>query len=102
LPKCYNKDKNKGGKMAIKNDGSSQGENFEQFKVSGAELKSKIENIIKEGNARKIIVKNEADQVIAEFPLTVGAIGVVLAPVLAAVGALAALVTNCTIIVEKR
>ncbi len=88
--------------MTTKNDQTSQQPNFEEFKVSGADLKAKIENIIKEGNARKIIVKNEAGQVIAEFPLTVGAIGVALAPVLAAVGALAALVTNCTIIVEKR
>jgi hypothetical protein len=73
----------------------------ESFKVSGDELMAKIKEIIKEGNARKIIIKNEKDEIIMEFPLTIGAIGVVLAPIFAAVGTLAALATNCTIIVEK-
>ena len=75
---------------------------YESFKVSGEELLSKVKEIIKEGNARKIIIKNEKDEIILEFPLTIGAIGVVLAPIFAAVGTLAALATNCTIIVEKR
>lgn len=75
---------------------------YESFKVSGEELLSKVKEIIKEGNARKIIIKNEKDEIIFEFPLTFGAIGVVLAPIFAAVGTLAALATNCTIIVEKR
>lgn len=76
--------------------------NQESFKVSGDELLTKIKEIIKEGNARKVIIKNEKEETVIEFPLTVGAIGIVLAPVLAAVGALAALITECTIIVEKR
>lgn len=76
--------------------------NQESFKVKGEELLAKIKEIIEEGNARKIIIKNDKDETIMEFPLTIGAIGVVLAPVFAAVGALAALVTDCTIIVEKR
>lgn len=75
---------------------------YESFKVSSDELMSKVKEIIKEGNARKIIIKNEKDEIILEFPLTLGAIGVVLAPIFAAVGTLAALATNCTIIVEKR
>jgi hypothetical protein len=74
----------------------------ESFKVSGDELLSKVKEIIKEGNARRIIIKNEKDETIMEFPLTIGAIGVVLAPIFAAVGAIAALATHCTIIVEKR
>jgi hypothetical protein len=74
----------------------------ESFKVSGDELLSKVKEIINEGNARRIIIKNEKDETIIEFPLTVGAIGVVLAPLFAAVGAIAALATHCTIIVEKR
>jgi len=74
----------------------------ETFKVSGDELLSKVKEIIKEGNARRIIIKNEKDITVMEIPLTIGAIGVVLAPVFAAVGALAALATHCTIIVEKR
>lgn len=74
----------------------------ESFKVSGDEILSKIKEIIKEGNATRIIIKNEKDEVIMEFPLTVGAIGIVLAPIFAAVGALTALATKCTIIVEKK
>ena len=74
----------------------------EYFKVSGDEILTKIKEIIKEGNATKIIIRNEKDETIMEFPLTVGAIGIVLAPIFAAVGAIAALATKCTIIVEKR
>ena len=74
----------------------------ESFKVSGDEIISKIKEIIKEGNARRILIKNEKDVTIMEFPLTVGAIGVVLAPIFAAIGAIAALATDCTIVVEKR
>ncbi len=76
--------------------------NQESFKVSAEELLTKVKEIIKEGNARKIIIKNEKEETIVEFPLTIGAIGVVLAPVFAAVGAIAALATDCTIIVEKK
>ncbi|MCX6259220.1 MAG: DUF4342 domain-containing protein [Bacteroidia bacterium] len=76
--------------------------NHESFKVSADELLSRVKEIIKEGNARKIIIKNEKEEIIMEFPLTIGAIGVVLAPVFAAVGAIAALATDCTIIVEKK
>jgi len=74
----------------------------EEFKVSGEELVEKIKEIIKEGNARKIIIKNEDGESVVEFPLTVGAIGALIAPILAAVGAMAALLTKCTIVVEKK
>jgi hypothetical protein len=80
----------------------NENSNHESFKVSGDELLSKVKEIIKEGNARRIIIKNEKDEIIMEFPLTIGAIGVVLAPIFAAVGTLAALATNCTIVVEKK
>jgi hypothetical protein len=80
------------------NDKSSH----EYFKVSGDEILTKIKEIIKEGNATRIIIKNEKDETIMEFPLSVGAIGIVLAPIFAAVGTLTALATKCTIIVEKR
>lgn len=76
--------------------------NHESFKVTGDEILSKVKEIIKEGNARKIIIKNDKDETIMEFSLTIGAIGVVLAPIFAAVGTLTALATHCTIIVEKR
>jgi hypothetical protein len=73
----------------------------ESFKVSGDEILSKIKEIIKEGNARKIIIRNDKDETIMEFTLTIGAIGIALAPIFAAVGALTALASHCTIVVEK-
>ncbi len=74
----------------------------EEYKISGDEVIAKIKELIKEGNARRIIIKNESNETLIELPLTIGAVGVILAPVLAAVGALAALVAKCTIIVEKK
>jgi len=74
----------------------------EEFKVSGEDITEKIKEIIKEGNARRIIIKNEDGESVAEFSLTIGAVGALLLPILAAVGAIAALLTNCTIIVEKK
>jgi hypothetical protein len=74
----------------------------ETFRVSGDEIGAKIKEIIKEGNARRIIIKNDKDDTIMEFPLTVGAIGVLLIPIYAAVGTLAALAMDYTIVVEKR
>jgi len=59
-----------------------------------------VKRLIAEGNVRRVVVKQEG-QVVAEFPLTVGVVGAVLAPVLAAIGALAALLTRCTIEVER-
>lgn len=73
----------------------------ESFKVSGDDLLKKIKDIIKEGNVRKITITDKNGKTIAEFPLTLGVVGAVLAPILAAVGAIAALVTECTISVEK-
>ena len=74
----------------------------EEFRVSSEELVEKIKEIIKEGNARKIIIKNEDGESVVEFPLTIGAVGALIAPILAAVGAIAALLTKCTIVVEKK
>lgn len=76
--------------------------NKEQFKVQGEEIVKKIKELIKEGNVRRVIVRDEAGKVIMEFPLTVGVIGTVLAPLLAAAGALAALAASCTIEVERK
>ncbi|MBG0858665.1 MAG: DUF4342 domain-containing protein [Bacteroidales bacterium] len=78
-----------------------QQSNQESFKVTGDEILTKVKEIIREGNARKIIIRNDKDETIMEFTLTIGAIGVIVAPIFAAVGALAALATNCTIVVEK-
>jgi hypothetical protein len=76
--------------------------NQESFRVSGDDILSKVKEIIKEGNARKIIIKNEKDETIMEFPLTVGAVGAVIAPMFAAIGTIAALASHCTIVVEKK
>ncbi len=74
----------------------------EEFKVSGDEVLSTVKRLVKEGNARRIIIKNESGETLVEFPLTLGAVGALLAPALAAIGAIAALVTKCTILVEHR
>jgi hypothetical protein len=73
----------------------------EEFKLSGGEILNKIKELIHEGNIRRIILKDENGKTFLEIPLTVGLIGAALAPVLAAVGAIAALVSKLTIVVEK-
>lgn len=75
--------------------------NQEEFKVDGDEIVKKFKEIIKEGNARRIIIKNEKGVSILEIPVTVGVVGALLAPYLAAIGAIAAVITSCTIVVEK-
>ena len=74
----------------------------EEFKVSGEGLVSKVKELVREGNARKITVKNDEGQSLIEIPLTVGVLGVVLMPVWVALGAIAALATSYTLVVEKR
>lgn len=73
----------------------------EEFKVNGEDLLRKVKELINEGNVRRIIIKNKEGKQLVELPLTIGVVGAVLAPVLAAVGAIAALVTECTILVER-
>lgn len=74
---------------------------YEEFHVNGESLVAKIKEIIHEGNVRKIIIKDENGNTYIEIPLTVGVVGVVLIPVWAAIGAIAALAANFTIGVEK-
>jgi hypothetical protein len=73
---------------------------WESFRVDGSQLLDHVNRIIAQGNARSIVIKQEGRK-IAEFPLTVGLVGAVFAPVLAAVGALAAVLSKCTIEVER-
>lgn len=73
----------------------------ESFQVKGEDLLKKIKELIREGNIRKITIKDKTDKTLVVFPLTVGVVGVMIAPMLAAVGAIAALVSECTISVEK-
>jgi hypothetical protein len=68
----------------------------------GANLVEKVKELIHEGNVQRIIIKNEQGHTMVEIPVTLAAIGVIAAPVLAAVGAIAGIVTKCTVIVERR
>lgn len=72
-----------------------------EYRVRGEELLKKIKELIAEGNIRKITIKNKDGDPIIVLPLTIGVVGAVIAPALAAVGAIAALVTDCTISVER-
>ncbi len=73
----------------------------EEFRLAGSEILEKIKEIIREGNARRIIFKTEEGKTFMEIPLTVGIVGTLIAPVWAAIGAVAALASNLTIVVEK-
>ncbi|HVP92053.1 MAG TPA: DUF4342 domain-containing protein [Terriglobales bacterium] len=73
----------------------------EEFRVESAEIAEKIKEIIHEGNVRRIILKDAEGKTFLEIPLTVGVVGAVVAPILAAVGAVAALASSLTIVVEK-
>jgi hypothetical protein len=73
---------------------------WESIKVEGANILDKLNALVREGNVRRIIV-SQGGRTIAEFPLTVGVVGAVFAPILAAIGAILALVQDCTIQVER-
>lgn len=79
---------------------------YEEFKVAGDDLLTKVKETIHEGNVQRIILKNEEGQTLMELPLTAGVtlavLSVALAPALAAVGAIAALVTHVTLVVERK
>lgn len=74
----------------------------ETFTLHGEELLKKVKELINEGNVRQITIKDKDGKSLVVFPLTVGVVGAVIAPVLAAVGAIAALVTECSISVERK
>lgn len=73
----------------------------EEYQVSGDELIGKVKEIVHEGNIRRISIKNEEGKTLIEIPLTLGVIGAILLPVWAAIGAIAALAANFTLVVEK-
>jgi len=74
----------------------------EEFEVSSDDLVKTVKELLHEGNVRRIIVKDENKKVLLEIPVTIGVIGAVIAPWLAALGVIGAIATNCTIVVEKR
>ena len=81
--------------------GAARDSTFEDLRVEGTQLLSKVRDLIQEGNVRRIIVRDNEGRTLIEIPLTLGVAGAVLAPALAAVGAVAALVTECSIPVER-
>jgi hypothetical protein len=73
----------------------------EEFQINGEEIIAKLKELMREGNIRRITIKNEEGRSLVDVPLTFGLVGVLLAPQLAAIGAIAALVTKCTLVIEK-
>ncbi len=73
---------------------------WETIRLQGSEILDRVKQIVQEGNARRIVIK-QGDRVVAEFPLTAGVVGALLVPVLAAIGALIALLKDCSIEVER-
>ena len=73
----------------------------ESFKINGESLLKKVKELIEEGNIRKISIHDKSGKELVNFPLTIGVVGTLIAPVLAAIGALAALIGECTITVER-
>jgi hypothetical protein len=73
----------------------------EEFRVDGEKLIGRIKELIHEGNIRRIIIKDKEGKIVMEIPMTLGVVGVLVAPQLAAIGAIAALLTEATVVVEK-
>ena len=82
--------------------GTPIGTEEESFSVSSNDLVQKVKELVHEGNVRRIIIKDEAGKSLIEIPVTIGLIGLVLVPWLAAIGAIAALATKCTIVVQRQ
>ena len=80
---------------------SEQDVRTDEFQVSGDKLVAKIKELVHQGNIRRVAIKNEEGRALIDVPLTLGVVGAILAPQLAAIGAIAALVTRCTLVVEK-
>ncbi len=87
--------------IALEEDGPISAQWQERITVTGRDLVDKVKELIHEGNVRRIVIKKD-EQVLLEFPVTVGALGAVLLPTLAAIGVIAALVSRCTLVVVRR
>jgi len=85
----------------MENDMTETNNRTEEFQINGDEVIAKLKELLHEGNIRRISIKNEEGKTLIDIPLTVSVVGLLLAPQLAAVGAIAALVTKCTLVVEK-
>jgi hypothetical protein len=80
---------------------TDQNPRSEEFQFSGDTLLAKVKELIRQGNIRRILIKNDEGRVLVDIPLTVGVVGTLLAPQLAAIGAIAALVLKGSIVIEK-
>ena len=74
----------------------------QEFTVNGDQVVATVKELVREGNVRRLIIKNEDGRTLVEIPLTFGVIGAALLPIFAAIGAIAALATRCTIVVERQ
>jgi hypothetical protein len=73
----------------------------EEFHVNGEEILARVKQLLREGNIRRVVIKDKSGRILVEFPLTIGVVGAALAPMLVAIGAVAALITEATIMVER-
>lgn len=73
----------------------------EEFSVNGEDILARVKQLLREGNIRRVVIKDKSGRILVEFPLTIGVVGAALAPMLVAVGAVAALISEATIVVEK-
>jgi hypothetical protein len=74
---------------------------WDEFQVKGEQLLAKVKELVRQGNIRRLVIANEDGKTLVEVPLTVGVVGALLVPVAVAIGAIAAVVTDCTIRVER-
>ena len=95
-------DSTRRGEGVADHESRSDGDRVEEFEVAGDDLLKRVRELIHEGNIRRIIIATEDGKTLIEVPVTIGVVGALLLPVWAAVGAVAAVVTNCTIRVELR
>ena len=79
----------------------SSDQRWEEYRVQGEELLAKVKELVHQGNIRRIVIDNDQGETIIEIPMTLGVVGALLLPMAAAVGAVAAVVTDCTIRVER-
>lgn len=82
-------------------NGSASDDRWEEYKVEGEELLSKVKELVHEGNIRRVIIENDQGKTLIEIPLTLGVVGALLLPMAVAIGAIAAVVTDCTVRVER-
>jgi hypothetical protein len=80
---------------------TEEGTRTEEFRVDGEKLIGKVKEVIHEGNIRRIIIKDKDGKTVLEIPMTFGVVGALIAPQLAAIGAIAALLTEATVVIEK-